>query len=273
MKFYLSNQIWAFPAHEDIAPIGTKGDIFASITPYWLVTAGRSFSDRPYLRGALAASAAFKSETKKALVSRGLLAPTIMTLIRKSLKGVEDEDAYLGPAAHPTALPPNALDMTRLVKAASELKPEQIPPLAPVKVATERIEKLPPIPELTYTSPFAVAIVLRADEERRSFLVAAGGAKEYAFVQTHGNGVDVQIERRGASAAKVTIDKRGLSPTNRVDIAVFGRAPGTGWGAPSYVCFSRMDPSAPYSDPLLTPPPAQPKPPSRTQQQPGASEK
>ena len=46
-----------------------------------------------------------------------------------------------------------------------------------------------------------------------------------------------------------------MSPTNRVDIAVFGRNPGTGWGAPSYVSFARMDPDAPYSDPILTPRP------------------
>ena len=254
-KFYLSNQIWAFPAHEDIAPVGTNGDVFASISPYWLVTAGRSYSDRPYLRGALAASASFRTETKKALVSNGLLAPTIMTLIRKSLKGVADENAYLGPAAHPTALPPNALDMARLAKAAAEMKPEDIPPLAPINVATERLDKMPAASELTYTTPFAVAIVLRAEENVRSFMVAAGGSAEYAFVQTHGAGVDVNIERRGNSAAKITIDKRGLSPTNRVDIAVFARVPGKAWGAPSYVCFSRMDPSAPYSDPLLTPQP------------------
>jgi len=34
---------------------------------------------------------------------------------------------------------------------------------------------------------------------------------------------------------------------------VCGRNPGTGWGAPSYVSFARMDAKAPYSDPILTP--------------------
>lgn len=254
-KFYLSNQIWAFPAHRDTAPVGTNGDVFASISPYWLVTAGRSFSDRPYLRGALAASASFPAETKRHLLKKGLLAPTIITLIRKSLKGVSDEDAYLSPAAHPTALPAGALDIARLAKAASAMKPADVPPLAPVKVATGQLAKLPPVPELTYATPFAVALVLRAEERMRTFLVASGGADEYAFVQTHGQGVDVKIERQGASAAKVTIDSAGVSPTNRVDIAVFARSSGTGWGAPSYVSFSRMDPSAPYSDPVLTPRP------------------
>ena len=108
-------------------------------------------------------------------------------------------------------------------------------------------------PERTYASAFAWAYVLRAETPRREFLISARGAKEFAFVQTHGAGVDVAVERVGPDAAKVTVDRRGLNPTNRVDIMVCGRNAGTGWGAPSYVCFSRLDPSAPYSDPVLTP--------------------
>lgn len=256
-KFYLSNQIWAFPSHADTPPIGTHGDIFASVSPYWMVTAGRSYSDRPYLRGALRASAAFSTETKAELVRRGLLAPTIMTLVRKSLVGVSGEDDYLGPKAHPTALPPNALDVNRLVAAAAALKPENIPPLAPITLAAGRTKDVPSLPEATYITPFAVAMVMRSSDEVREFLIAAGGDKdvEYAFTQTHGVGVDVKIERPKPSIAKVTLNRKGLSPTNRVDIAVFARRSGTGWGAPSYVSFSRMDPEAPYTDPALTPQP------------------
>jgi hypothetical protein len=251
-KFYLSNQIWAFPSHQDTPPVGTNADVFASIAPYWLVTAGRSFSDRPYLRGALAASASFQPETKRELVKRGMLAPTIMTLIRKSLKNVADEEAYLTPAAHPTAFPANALDVNRLTKAASKMAISEIPPLAPLKVAVDKRPNPYSVPELTYATPFAVAIVLREEDTKRTFMVSSGGAEEYAFVQTHGVGVDVKIERENVSSAKITIDRTGMSPTNRVDIAVFARSAGTGWGAPSYISFARMDAEAPYSDPVLT---------------------
>jgi hypothetical protein len=34
---------------------------------------------------------------------------------------------------------------------------------------------------------------------------------------------------------------------------VFGRNPGTGWGAPTYVSFSVVDMDAPYHDPALVP--------------------
>ena len=256
VKFYLSNQTWVFPSNVDTAPVGTNGDVFASITPYWITTAGRSYSDLPYLRAALEASRSFRPETKKAVVASGLLAPTIQTLIRKSLKGVNNEDAYLTSKAHPTAFPPNAVEIPRLAAAARSMEPKEIPPLAMIGVTTLPMKSGDPRPELTYASAFAWAFVLRADAEERVFFVKAKGAQEFAFAKTHGEGVDVRIERIGADTAKVLINRRGMSPTNRVDVAVFGRNPGTGWGAPSYISFARMDNAAPYSDPVLTTPPS-----------------
>ena len=251
-RLYLSNQTWVFPSHMDTAPVGTNGDVFASIAPYWLVTAGRSWSDQPYLRGALEASRSLKAPVKAEIVGRGLLAPTIQALIRKSLKGVTNEVDYLSARAHPTALPPGGLDVARLKAAAKAMSVETIPPLAAVSVAVSPVKRSPVAPELTYASAFAWAFVLRADDEEREFVLSAKGAEEYAFVQTHGEGVGVKIERTGPDAAKVTVSRRGMSPTNRVDIMVCGRNAGTGWGAPSYVSFARMDASAPYSDPALT---------------------
>ena len=252
-RAYLSNQVWVFPSNADTPPVGTNGDVFASITPYCITTAGRSFSDLPYLRAALYASAAFHRDTKSEIVRRGMLAPTIMTLIRKSLGFVNSEDDYTSARAHPTALPPNGVNTNRLVKAASEMTSAEVPPVVKVAVKTPPLKDPPKWPELTYASRCAWAFVLRSDEVERVFFIAADGAKEYRFVQTHGTGVKVAIDKVAPNAAKVTIDRRGMHPANRVDIAVFGRNPGTGWGAPSYVSFARMDPSAPYSDPSLMP--------------------
>ena len=258
MKLYLSNQTWVYPSNADTAPVGTNGDVFASIAPYWMVTAGRSWSDQPYLRAALEASRSLKAPVKAEIVKRGLLAPTVQTLIRKSLKGVTNEVDYLSAKAHPTALPPKGLDLARLKAAAKALTAESVPPLAAVSVAMGAPKAKTAHPELTYASAFAWAFVLRADDEVREFFISAKGAEEFAFVQTHGAGVDVKIERVKPNVAKVTIGRRGLSPTNRVDITVCGRNAGTGWGAPSYVSFARMDPAAPYSDPALTILPAAP---------------
>ena len=97
---YMDNQVWVFPANADFPPVGTNGDVFASVTPYWLVTQGRSWSDQYYLRASLDASRSFNQAVKREIVARKLLAPTIMTLVRKSLKEVKTEDDYLTEKAH-----------------------------------------------------------------------------------------------------------------------------------------------------------------------------
>ena len=253
LKLYLSNQTWVFPSHADTAPVGTNGDVFASIAPYWMTTAGRSWSDQPYLRAALEASRSLNPQVKAEVVRRGLLAPTIQTLIRKSLKGVTNEVDYLTAKAHPTALPPNGLDLARLRDAAKAMTVGTVPPLAVVSVEAAPVRQKLTVPELTYMSPFAWAFVLRADEPVRQFTITARGAETFAVAVTHGDdGGHVRVSPVKPNVFRVTIDRSVLSPTNRVDITVVGRSGKTGWGAPSYVSFARMDPSAPYSDPALT---------------------
>ena len=95
---------------------------------------------------------------------------------------------------------------------------------------------------------------LRADEPVRQFTITAKGAEAYSFSVTHGDedGQGVRLSEVRPNVFRVTLSREILTPTRRVDIMVAGRNKGTGWGAPSYISFARMDPSAPYSDPALT---------------------
>lgn len=260
--FYLSNQIWVFPAAHDFPPLGRFGDVFASQTPYWIVTQGRSWSDQYYLRAALEASRSMPAEVKKDVVSRGLLAPTIQAIMRKSLPGVADETDYLTPRAHPTAFPTNGLDMAKLKRLAGALAVDTVPPVVKIKgVAIGQSkpgEAASQMSELTYVSPCAWAFVLRKPELQRTFVIGATGAEKYAFAAVHGAEGAAKIERLGPSAARITLEKSLITPTNRVDIAVFGKGSKTGWGAPAFVSFAVLDPAAPYCDPVLlgTPPKA-----------------
>lgn len=238
VRLYKANQFYVFPSVDDTPPIGTQGDLFPSVAPYWLVSAGRSGSDQPYLKAALEVSRSLDPAVKRELVKRGLLAPTIQALVRKSLKGVADEAAYLTPAAHPTAFPPNGLDLPRLVKNAGSLTTNQIPPLATVdlKLLTLMSEELAP-GEVTYATDHACAVVLRSPDRFRSFRITAKGGDEYAFVQTHGDRAGVRINAV-LDVANVLLDRTKVTPTNRIDIAVMARSRKSGWGAPSYVSFA-----------------------------------
>ena len=175
-----------------------------------------------------------------------------MTLVRKSLKEVKTEDDYLTEKAHPTCLPPNGLDLARLKKLAADMRVPAIPPVVRIVRFGAQVEKKPEIPELTYFTPFAAAFVLRSPDEKRSFAFVVDGAAEVAYRIVHDPGA-AKIEEQKGVAALVSIDRTKLSGTTRVDLAVFGRNPGTGWGAPTYVSFSVVDMDAPYHDPALVP--------------------
>ena len=140
--------------------------------------------------------------------------------------------------------------MAKLKSQAKELGIGEIPPIAVLNVATPPLDVPTVVPECTYFSALACAFVLRADIEEREFVVKASGAREFAFACVHG---ECEIKKTAHDTALVKVKKSSLSPTNRVDVAVFGKNPGTGWGAPSFVSFSAVDPDAPYSDPFLTP--------------------
>lgn len=251
VKMYTSNQLYVFPACWDCPPLGTNGDVFASIAPYWLVTQGRSWSDLPYLRAALEVSRRLPPGVKAEIVKRGLLNPTIQTLIRKSLKGVKDEEDYLTAAAHPSALPAGGLDTNRLFAAAAELTVEAIPPLAPIRFeALRTVGEKSAVGEQTYATPFAVGVVLRSKEPHRQFRVVASGGSEYAFVQTHGDKSAVDIVPL-LNRAVITVDRTKVTVRDRIDIAVMAKTPKSGWGAPSYISLAVVDGEASYVDPWL----------------------
>ena len=252
-SLYMDNQIWVFPANADFPPVGTNGDVFASVAPYWLVTQGRSWSDQYYLKAALEASRSLNPATKHDIVERKLLAPTVMTLVRKSLKGVGDEDAYLTEAAHPTCLPPEGLDLARLKKLASEMTAASVPPVVRIARLSAPVANKPDVPELTYVTPFAAAFLLRSSDTNRVFAIAVEGAKEVAFRIVHDPLGAATLKDQKGNAAIFSVDRTKLKGTERVDFAAFGRNPGTCWGAPTYVSVSIVDPDAPYYDPALVP--------------------
>ncbi len=257
-RFYLANQVWVFPAVDDYNFTSTNfyGDVFASVTPYWFVTQGRSWSDQYYLKAAIEATGALKPETRQVILQRGLLAPTLQKLVRRSLKTVLTDADYLTAKAHPTALPPSGLDIARLNKLARDLKPEQVPPVAIIKgVKMGTVFEASDIPELTYLSPCAWAFVLRSPDIARSFTIQASGGTDYAFAVVHDEKGAARLQRLAPDTAQVMIDREKMTVTNRVDVAIFAKTPASDWGAPSFVSFAVVDPTAPYSDPILTPQP------------------
>ena len=257
-RFYLSNQFWVFPAHMDYGH-EEFGDVFPARTPHALVTVGSSWTDQPYLRAAVASAAAFARPTRQALLRRHLMAPTLQWLLRRTRKGIGTESDYLSPAAHPVAFEAAKLDILSTVKYAHALRPEQIPPVALLTLVNSKMFpiRLPlpvrdypdPYGEILFVTPTSIAFALRGLEAERTFLVQAKPFPEpdptvrYTWRIVGGDAAAVRISPPlgetlagpDTGLAQITIDRRNLN--QRIDIAVFARAHGTEWGAPSFLSF------------------------------------
>lgn len=266
MQFlYSNNQFWVFPAVDDFSTVATNRiDRFAAASPFQLLTEGRSWSDQQYLRAAVAASAAMRSDTKESAIRRHLFAPTLQWLFRRSVPGVKTDDDYLTSRAHPTAFAKGDLDVEALVGRAHSLKPADIPPA--VALAVVNSSKFPvkyPRPEVDYpdggaeflsVTPFSVAMVLRDEQAKRTVLVKAvpfpveEGGTEFKWAVVHGDPDAVKVEpplgespfapQRGV--VQITVDRRRIAPGGRIDVACFAKRPGTAFGAPSFVSFSAV---------------------------------
>lgn len=256
---YRSNQFWAIPCVNDFGK-PHLGDVFPANAPFQFVTVGASWTDKPFVCAALAASASFQPQTKAAILRRNLMGPTIQWLLRSTQKSVYSEAAYLTSIAHPTAFARGRLDTVRLVKTAHELVPEQIPPAVSLSIINSRlfpvkfyrpVRDYPDImPELLMSTPSAIAFVLRAPERRRTFLFRAQSfpekdpETEFAWRVISGHSSCVKITAPTGETlntpergfAQIEIDR--LAITSRVDVACFAKSRGTTFGAPAIISFN-----------------------------------
>ena len=256
--FYRNNQFWVLPAVNDVGK-PEIGDAFPANAPFQLVSLGASWSDQPFIRAALAASASFRRPTKQALVRRRLLAPTLQWLLRRTQKGVRTEDDYLSPLAHPTAFDAKRLDAAELVKRAHDLKMEEIPPMVSLALINSRLFpiKFPEpgrdypdtLSELLFNTTSAICLILRAPDGERTFLLRAQTAPEhdpnatFAWRVVNGPADAVKIAAPFGETlngpengfVQITINRRHL--TNRIDVACFAKTTHTSFGAPAIVSF------------------------------------
>ena len=81
LRLYLNNQCWFYPEHRDHDP--ENGDLYPANTPYYVISQGSSFSDKPFMEAFAAAMAAFTPEVKRLLVTRQALVPTLQMIFAR----------------------------------------------------------------------------------------------------------------------------------------------------------------------------------------------
>ena len=255
---YRSNQFWVLPCVNDYGK-PELGDVFPANAPFQCVSEGASWSDLPFLGAALNASAALPPLTKKAILRRRLMGPTIQWLLRRTQRGVQSEDDYLSPRAHPTAFSAKRLDAPAVLRKAHALQPADIPPAVSLQMINSRMfpirfpvagEDYPDnLSEVLFNTSSAIGIVLRAPEGVRTFLFRAQPFPEqdplatFTWRVVHGDPSAVKIATPLGETvnspeqgfAQITVDRRAL--TGRIDVACFAKTHGTEYGAPSIISF------------------------------------
>ncbi len=255
---YVNNQIVFFPANKDFGVEGI-GDVFPAVAPFQVVSKGISWSDQPFMRAVLAATASFRRPTKEGILRRNLGGPTIQWILRRTRKGVKGEKDYLSSKAHPTVFDAQSLDVKAIAELAHSLKPNEIPPAVGIAPVNSRLFPIRmPIPgrdysdtqgECLFAAPCAICLVLRGPDAERSFMINARTLPEndpeavFTWKVVHGPESAVKISRplgetiRGPEQglAQIVLDRRNLN--ERVDVAVFAKSHGTEYGAPSFISF------------------------------------
>jgi YD repeat-containing protein len=257
-RLYLNNQCWFYPEHRDYDP-GT-GDLYPANTPYYVISQGSSFSDKPFIEAFAAAMAAFQPAVKRELAARKWLAPTLQMIFRATQRSVKSPEDYLTGAAHPAVFDAGDLDVEAMVRLAHALKADEIPP--PVALRTLKdaqpepgVEYFDARPEILFDTPFAIARVVRGVALKRSMTVEASapvkpGAAQYRWVVLQGDPAKIDIKplTPDASRVELTVAYHGVyrpqgrdglpSPvqSSRVDIGCFVKT-GERWSAPSFVSF------------------------------------
>ncbi len=241
---YRANHLYVYVEHTDHDPGhdgegGGHGDLFPANTPYVLVAQGSSGADQPFLEAVLATLAAFPPETRDRLEAEGLLMPSVQRLFRLAAVG-GDREAYLGGRAHPSVFDAAALRPRTMVELAHGLAPDDLPPLASLRVVEEEDGGLRfgYGSERLFDTPCAVARVFRSATPSRRLVLSAldstdplGAPLSYHWRILRGDPEKISIRPQRADGAivEIEIDHHGRLPTEpgspiestRVDIGLF----------------------------------------------------
>lgn len=247
-RLFVANHLYVYPEHRDYDP--ETGDRLLAHAPYFLLSQGSSYSDRPLIGAALAIIAALPPATRAEAEASGRLPATVQAVLRRTLEGVNSAADYLSPLAHPPVIDAKRLRPTAAVSYANSLVPETLPPL--VTLAMEQDFTARPgmdylarnLSEVIFTTPMVVARAWRSfDHDRRVTLRAAvdrpgDGARDVRFhwILLQGDPDRVQIRPRDDAGHVVDIDlawhdRFPVRPghpmtTPRVDIAAIADAGG-----------------------------------------------
>ncbi|MDA1015628.1 MAG: hypothetical protein O3A00_14390, partial [Planctomycetota bacterium] len=139
---YSTNHLYLYPEHRDHDAgrngKGGYGDVFPANSPYMIVSQGSSYTDQPFLDALACTLAAFRPDTKKFLIEKGAIVPTLQMVFRMSnLPVANSAERYMTGIAHPSVFDSKQLDVPAMVTLAHSIEKDSVPPMIRLKVVEE----------------------------------------------------------------------------------------------------------------------------------------
>ena len=267
---YIRSHLYVFPEHRDHDPghngRGGWGDLYHANVPYFITSQGSSGSDQVFLKAIAYTLAAFRPETKKLLVARGILMPTVQFIFRRSNKNIMTHADYLTGKAHPSVFEGKNVDALAMVKLAHEMDARSVPPMIQLAVLEEdegvvgRDYFEGGGREKVFNTPAAIARVVRSTKYVRRMVVSAKRSFDvnkrplkYHWVVLRGDAKRIKINPREKDGSvvellipfhqRMPVPGKPQMESNRVDIGAFVHN-GTYYSAPGFVTFYFLDDEA-----------------------------
>ncbi|MGC9420012.1 MAG: hypothetical protein ACP5EN_13680 [Rhodovulum sp.] len=239
---YANNHIYVYPEHRD----HDAEDLFPVNWPYTIISQGSSGSDRVFLNAVAMTLAAFPADTFAALREQRLVAPTVQMILRRNLATVSSRADYLSGKAHPPVFDGRQVRSGRMVAQASDLRPEDIPPLVRLRVIEDGFAEaagLAGLDERLLDTPAAIGRLWRGFAWERALTVTAENTSapndrplSFEWRLLRGDPARVRIEPQGPDGRTARIHvawhepwsepipgsrDNGVRRVSRVDIGVF----------------------------------------------------
>lgn len=258
---YVNNHLYIYPEHRDHDPgrngRGGYGDLFPANFPYLITSQGSSGSDQRFMEAVAFTLAAFGPETKKRLVSTGLLMPTIQMILRSCIRGADAPGDYLTGRAHPSVFDGRNVDSLAMVRMAHAMDPNEIPPMIQLNIVQDirgvggRDWFDPGKTEIVFNTPCAIARIGRSVQKVRRMVISAEASSDssgrpltYHWAVLRGDPNAVQIKPLNKEGSRVELripftQSRPVWPganieSPRVDIGAFVKN-GRYYSAPGFV--------------------------------------
>jgi YD repeat-containing protein len=252
---YRRNHLYVYPEHNDHDP--KNGDVFASNSPYVLISQGSSGSDQQLLEAVAWTLASFQPKTKQKLSEGGALMAAVQMVFRRTNQRVETVEDYLTGKAHPSVFDGSTIDLWRAINLAHRIKPEKVPPVVQLHVIEEDeprlgIDYFDDHPRVKlFDTPGAVSRLHKSTKENYRMVVSAGQSFDlndrpltYHWRVLRGDANNIKIIPLNADHSEVEIlvphqASRPIEPdsdlsSTRVDIGAFVHN-GAFYSAPAFV--------------------------------------